>query len=188
MRVLLQVTLLCSFFLGCNIRNQQKSVKALVLLVGDYQGELFKEQKTVIAFKDSKDSIHIKKVILPNFNRPAFPGDSIEIFTSDSEIEFGKLYKYPYSIKKRYIYKIDRVSVTRKALFDNGVLVIGTFDDKYNILSMDFYTYKPIPEMGVEIYPIGYPDDVAFIMQGTLGQDSLFVRGYNELYLRQAIN
>jgi hypothetical protein len=187
--IYLQVLSLCLLLGNCNSQEQKGAkVKALVILVSDLQGKLFQEQNAVIAFKDSQDSVHVERVVLPDFERPAFPGDSLEVFRYPAGMKFGKLYKYPYSIKKRYMYVLSKHTVTKKALFDNGVLTIGTFDTTGHVSSMEFYTYKAEPEDNVKIYPIGFPSDAAFLMEGDLGGDSLSVTGYNDVYYHRAIN
>ncbi|MCC5915843.1 MAG: hypothetical protein JJU02_00810 [Cryomorphaceae bacterium] len=183
MKTFTQLILLSVILCCCEYSDKNIETKALVILSGDFQGRLFKEQKAIIAFKDSRDSVYVKRVDLPQFENPAYPGDSIEILVSPKRIKFGKLYKYPYNIKNRYLYALDHGEVTRKALFDNGVLSFGNFNTEGEMLYMEFYTYQIKAEDGVLVSPIGFPDEVAFLMHGNLGEDSLFVSWHNEAYL-----
>jgi len=173
--------------LGSCQSQEQKSAKALVILSGKLKGSFFKEQEAIIAFKDSQDSVYIERVVIPDFDIPAYPGDSIEVFGYPTEIKFGKLYRYSNTIYEEYEYILRENTFTKKALFNNGVLTIGTFDAKGNPLSLEYYTYQSEAEDIVKIYPIGLPNDTAFSMGGDLGEDSLSVKGYNEVYYYQAI-
>lgn len=173
---------------SCSDKKVYKG-KALVLLLGETQNGFFEKEKTFIAYRDVNDSVHVKKVELPDYAEPVAPGDSVDITVFSSKIEFGKLYSYQtYSLENRFFYEIKNLNFsrkkysfskeyTKKALFDNGVLTIGTMDLTGKMTSLEFYTYKNNNQKSIiEVSPIGFPNSSASTLKGKLGKDTLWVK------------
>ena len=161
--------------------------KALIALDGGTYGELFREQIAVICYKDEADSVHISKVQLPDYGgHGASVGDSVEVVVYEDEIEFGKLRRYPYSIENTYLYFNLSGRILRRMLFDNGVLVIGDFGPSEELLQTQFFNYTEGEDKGeVVVHPIGFPSEVYFSLEGSLGKDTLRLPGFDGVFLYQ---
>jgi hypothetical protein len=159
--------------------------KAIVLLIGDLEREMFGGQKAVIAFKDNQDSVYIENVVLPKFSKPAFVGDSIDIVVSSDNIEFEKLYKYKHKPNDRFLYVRKDKYISREALFNNGVLVFIDYGLNNSIEQMQFYNFKSLNSYELMVSPIGFPNEEAFKILGDLGQDTIVVDEFGEAYTRK---
>lgn len=166
---------------SCTSENSEYTTRAQIGLIGGLHGLLLKEQSAIIIYEDQQDSIQVRRVVLPEFEQPAFIGDSIEIIVDEDEIDFGNLLQYGYDINNRFTYGMWGKNWERKVFFDNGVLIIVDFEGNSEATAFDFYNYQTSETKDyVNVYFLGKNEGPAFRFMGRLGSDSLVVQNYEE--------
>lgn len=180
MKYITLAIILVVVLISCKEKEPRFERKAIVLLSGEEEGELFKEQDAVISYLDRNDSVVIKALKLPIFSRPAFAGDSLDIVLKGNSISFTKLYKYKSSGSKRYVYTLYFDGGKRNAIFDNGVLTLGMMDSEGKATNLEFFTYARNSTLSVSLHPIGEPELIAFEIVGELGDSIISIAGFED--------
>lgn len=154
--------------------------KALVLLSGSAEGQLFTEQKAFVAVGDKEGGAWISKTKLPQYPTPAQTGDSVEVKVTANGFTYGKIYHYTPPTFSTYVYYLETMEVSRKLLFHRGIVVLGEFREPQ---SLEFYHYAyDASKEQLDLTSIGGQQILEPFFSGSLGADSIVLQPYRETY------
>lgn len=187
MNTSLKLTIYISFFIlaSCSSKPDYTG-KAIVLFAGGLDGELFKKEQIVIAYKFKSDSVAYLQHKLHEYNKPVLPGDSIEIEVKDSQTSFGRVFKNQSSTDYRYLYSTNVGPKKKVLLFDNNIVSLVELEKDGSLESIQYFQLNNVQEEYRNYFDfIGYRDSIAFTLDGGIGSDSLYSPNIVEVFYLQ---
>lgn len=180
-----QIVIAC--FLGCLQFScgEKYSQKGIILLTKEEGNSFLMESTTAIIAYKIEDSVFIENCDLGRYERAPFSGDSVVLNFKDLEKP------YEYSIEgikyntehnsKPYMYSWLNANQFNRALFHNGILVIGKFSNVKELKVMDFYSYTLDDDL-IYVHPLFFPNETMTSFSGELGATELREDTYGDIY------